>query len=620
MKKSKSPAAFAALTIGSLGVVFGDIGTSPIYAFRQSLDSSGTTAYDIFGVVSLIFWSLMLVVSLKYLTFVLRADNNGEGGILALFALLPWRIKNAQTGARYGFLILLMLGTALLFGDGILTPAISVLSATEGLGTIDPRFIHLSVPITVAILVVLFGAQYKGSGSIGRLFGPIILVWFATIGYLGFRKVQEMPHVVKALSPYYAAEYVGHHGLHTFVILASVILAITGAEALYADLGHFGKTPIRVSWYLVVAPTLILNYLGQAVVALQNPDTKGNLFFDLAPTKSWTLFLVLIATAATVIASQALITGVASLSRQAVKLGLFPRLKIVHTSEDLEGQIYVPAINLLVGIGSIFLVINFRSSNALANAYSFAISGTMLVTTLAFGFVAKEKLKWNKGALIITLPLLLAIDLAFFLATVTKIIKGAWVPLVIALAITYLMWTWRRGQRALSVALSDSVLGWEEVEALIESNSISVIPDTGVYLSSTAHQVPQALASQIHNLHSIPSNIVVVEVITGDIPFVSAPPRVKQINSRVIEVIIWVGFKQELKVSKILAEKVLTPEIEARCTYYLSDRKFVESHGGALRGLSERTFALLHRNSATASDYFGLPDNRVISLGTRMDV
>ncbi len=295
-------------------------------------------------------------------------------------------------------------------------------------------------------------------------------------------------------------------------------------------------------------------------------------------------------------------------------------MKIVHTSEDLEGQIYVPAINLLVGIGSIFLVINFRSSNALANAYSFAISGTMLVTTLAFGFVAKEKLKWNKGALIITLPLLLAIDLAFFLATVTKIIKGAWVPLVIALAITYLMWTWRRGQRALSVALSNSVLGWEEVEALIESNSISVIPDTGVYLSSTAHQVPQALASQIHNLHSIPSNIVVVEVITGDIPFVSAPPRVKQINSRVTEVIIWVGFKQELKVSKILAEKVLTPEIEARCTYYLSDRKFVESHSGALRGLSERTFALLHRNSATASDYFGLPDNRVISLGTRMDV
>jgi KUP system potassium uptake protein len=620
MNKVKSPGAFAALTIGSLGVVFGDIGTSPIYAFRQSLNSSGSTAYDIFGVVSLIFWSLMLVVSVKYLTFVLRADNNGEGGILALFALLPWKIKNAQTGARYGFLVLLMLGTALLFGDGILTPAISVLSATEGLGAIDPRFVHLTVPITVVILVILFGLQYKGSGSIGRLFGPVILVWFGTIGYLGFRKVAEMPHVVKALSPYYAVEYIGHHGLHTFVILSSVILAITGAEALYADLGHFGKTPIRVSWYLVVAPTLILNYLGQAVVALQNPNTKGNLFFDLAPTKAWTLYLVLIATAATVIASQALITGVASLSRQAVKLGLFPRLKIVHTSADLEGQIYVPAINLLVGIGSIFLVINFRSSNALANAYSFAISGTMLVTTLAFGFVAKEKLKWSKGAIAIVFPLLLVIDIAFFLSTVTKLIKGAWVPLVIALAITYLMWTWRKGQRALSAALSQATLGWDEVEELIESNSISVIPDTGVYLSSTAIQVPQALVSQVRNLRSIPSKIIVVEVITGDIPVVSAPPRVREINPRVTEVIIWVGFNQQLSVSKILAEKVLTPEIEAACTYYLSDRKFVESSEGVLSGLTERVFALLHRNSATASDYFGLPDDRVISLGTRMDI
>ena len=620
MKKVQSPAAFAALTIGSLGVVFGDIGTSPIYAFRQSLNSSGSTAYDIFGVVSLIFWSLMLVVSVKYLTFVLRADNNGEGGILALFALLPWKIKNAQTGARYGFLFLLMLGTALLFGDGILTPAISVLSATEGLGAIDPQFVHLTVPITVGILVILFGLQYKGSGSIGRLFGPVILVWFGTIGYLGFRKVQEMPHVMKALSPYYAVEYIGHHGVHTFVILSSVILAITGAEALYADLGHFGKTPIRVSWYLVVAPTLILNYLGQAVVALQNPNTKGNLFFDLAPTKAWTLYLVLIATAATVIASQALITGVASLSRQAVKLGLFPRLKIVHTSADLEGQIYVPAINLLVGIGSIFLVIIFRSSYALANAYSFAISGTMLVTTLAFGFVAKEKLKWSKGAIAIVLPLLLIIDVAFFLSTVTKLIKGAWVPLVIALAITYLMWTWRKGQRALSAALSQATLEWDEVEELIESNSISVIPDTGVYLSSTAIQVPQALVSQVRNLRSIPSKIIVVEVITGDIPFVSAPPRVREINPRVTEVIIWVGFNQQLSVSKILAEKVLTPEVESACTYYLSDRKFVESSEGVLSGLTERVFALLHRNSATASDYFGLPDDRVISLGTRMDI
>ena len=608
------------MTLGALGVVFGDIGTSPIYAFRQTLDTSGTTLYDIYGVISLIFWSLMLVVTFKYLSFVLRADNNGEGGILSLFALLPLKIKRATKGARYGFLLLILLGTALLFGDGILTPAISVLSATEGVGVISPSLAHFSMPLTVLILVILFAVQFKGTASIGKIFGPIIFNWFVTIGYLGLVKVQEEPSVLKALSPYYAVEYIGHHGFHTFVILSSVILAITGAEALYADLGHFGKRPIRISWYVVVAPALVLNYLGQAVLAIQNPSEKGSLFFGLAPSRGVLIYLVVLATAATVIASQALITGVASLSRQAVKLGLFPRMKIVHTSENLEGQIYVPAINLFVGIGSIFLVLNFRTSAALANAYSFAISGTMVVTTLAFAVVAREKLKWKKSSLIFLIPIFLVLDLAFFLATVTKLLKGAWVPLLMGLGLTYLMWAWRKGQGALEHALDKSNMEWDELDRFKEQNQISVLAGVGVYLSSNAQTVPQALVSQVKNLHSIPERIVIVTVVTADIPVVKAAPTVREVHKGVTQAIIYVGFQQTVSIPKALTEHGISQDQEESATYYLADRKFIESPKGELSGIVEKTFSFLHRNASTASNYFGLPENRVISIGTQMDL
>jgi KUP system potassium uptake protein len=608
------------MTLGALGVVFGDIGTSPIYAFRQTLDTSGTTLYDIYGVISLIFWSLMLVVTFKYLSFVLRADNNGEGGILSLFALLPLKIKRATKGARYGFLLLILLGTALLFGDGILTPAISVLSATEGVGVISPNLAHYSMPLTVVILVVLFAFQYKGSASIGKIFGPIILLWFVSIGYLGLVKVQEEPSVLKALSPYYAVEYIGHHGFHTFIILSSVILAITGAEALYADLGHFGKRPIRISWYFVVAPALVLNYLGQAVLAIQNPAEKGSLFFGLAPSRGVLIYLVVLATAATVIASQALITGVASLSRQAVKLGLFPRMKIVHTSENLEGQIYVPAINLFVGIGSIFLVLNFRTSAALANAYSFAISGTMVVTTLAFAIVAQEKLKWKKASLWFLIPIFLIIDLGFFLATVTKLLKGAWVPLLMGLGLTYLMWAWRKGQSALEHALDKTNMEWSELDRFKEANTISILSGVGVYLSSNAQTVPQALVSQVRNLHSIPEKIVIVTIVTADIPVVKAAPTVREVYKGVTQAIIYVGFQQTVSIPKTLVEHVISSDEEKGATYYLTDRKFTESPQGELSGIVEKTFAFLHRNASTASNYFGLPENRVISIGTQMDL
>ena len=618
MSASAKQGSLGALTLGALGVVFGDIGTSPIYALRESLHTAGTEIYDIYGVVSLIFWSLMIVVTLKYLVFVLRADNNGEGGILSLFALLPSKVRNATGGTRYFFVVFMLLGTALLVADGMLTPAISVLSATEGLKTLNPLFASWTVPLTVLILVTLFGFQYKGSNLLGRVFGPIILIWFATIGLFGFIQVLEHPEVIQALLPTYAIEYVVHHGFHTFIILSSVILAVTGAEALYADLGHFGKRPIRIGWIFIVAPALILNYLGQAVIAIQDPGVDKSLFFALAPNDAARIYLVVLATLATIIASQALITGVASLARQAVRLGLIPRLKIVHTSSTVVGQIYVPAVNLIVGLGAVFLVVNFKTSSALAGAYSFAISATMLMTTIAFGYIAAEKFKWNKKALMLIIPILLAIDLSFFLATVTKIFKGAWVPLLIGFAITYVMWVWRKGQAVLEKALRQQDMSWEEVEQVIQSGDISIIPDTGIYLSASALKVPQALIAQIKNLHSCPKEILIVSVIQGDVPIVTAKPILKEVNARVKQLYVWVGFKQEVNIQKTIIDHVMSSADEAECTYYLADRKFLDSSTGSMNGMTEKLFGILHRNSATASSYFGLPENRVITLSTQM--
>ena len=608
------------MTLGALGVVFGDIGTSPIYALRESLATAGSQVYDIYGVVSLIFWSLMIVVSIKYLAFVLRADNNGEGGILSLFALLPNRIKNASSGVRYGFILFLLLGTALLVSDGMLTPAISVLSATEGLEVLNPALAGWTVPVTVLILILLFALQFKGSGALGAIFGPIILLWFGTLGILGFLQVRERPEVVKALSPTYAIDYILHHGFHTFIILSSVILAITGAEALYADLGHFGKRPIRLAWFLVVAPALVLNYLGQAVIALESPGVDKSLFFALAPNSYVQVGLVILATLATIIASQALITGVASLSRQAMRLGLLPRLTVVHTSSTVAGQIYVPAINLIVGLGSVFLVINFKTSSALAHAYSFAISATMLMTTIAFSYIAYEKLKWSKFVLALIIPLLLIVDSAFFLATVTKILSGAWLPLLIGIAIAYIMIVWRTGQKALESAVRAQDFAWSEVEAAIESRSVSVIPGTGIYLSSTAMKVPQALAIQLRNLHSCPEKILVVTIIQGDVPKVTAAPVLKEVSKRVRQLYVWVGFNQDINIQQIIQSSVMSPTEENASTYYLADRKFIESGEGALSGLREKVFGILHRNAATASAYFGLPEERVVTLGSQMDL
>lgn len=609
-----------ALAFGALGVVYGDIGTSPIYAFKESLANAGTSQSEVFGVASLLFWSLMLVVTIKYLVFVLRADNGGEGGILALFSLLPRSMRRPTTKNQIFIFTLMLLGTALLFGDGLLTPAISVLSATEGLAVLNPELGNLAVPLTIVILIALFSFQYKGTAKLGKIFGILILIWFATIGFFGLRAVLEVPSVVQVLSPVWAFDYISTHGMHTLVIMSSVILAVTGAEALYADLGHFGVKPIRLGWFFIVGPSLVLNYLGQAARVMQDPDNRENLFFSLAVNQTERIALIIIATAATIIASQALISGVASLTRQAAQLGLFPRVRIVHTSQSHEGQIYVPAINTILAIGSIFLVINFGSSSAMAHAYSFAITGTMLITTIAFSIIAVKVWKWNVFLVILFDLVLGTLDVVFFASSVTKIIHGAWVPLLIAIAVVYLMWIWRAGQSVLAKSLENDKHSWQWLEDAVISGEVLETESLGIFLSSSGSRVPQAAVAQVQNLQAIPHRMIIVTVETDDVPYSKREPKIEQINNRAKQITIYTGFMESPNVPKVLKETCIDADVESSATYYLSDRRFVGLNSGELRGNAEKTFSFLHRNSATASLYFGLPQERVITMAVQMDL
>ncbi len=607
------------LVLGATGVVFGDIGTSPIYALKQSFGVSGTSRADIFGTVSLVFWALMLIVTVKYLTFVMRADNHGEGGILALLALLPKKYFDPQTRKQRVLLLLVLIGTALLFGDGVLTPAISVLSATEGLDLVNPSFGGYSVAITVGILFALFSVQKFGTHNIGRVFGPIMVVWFLLIAGLGVYRFSSDVSVIQALSPTYAIQYVVHHGLHTFVLLSSIILAVTGAEALYADMGHFGKSPIRYAWGILVGPSLVLCYLGQAALVMEHPEAIENPFFSLTPNPTWTLILVLMATMATVIASQALITGVYSLSRQATQLGLFPRFQIRHTSEEHEGQIYVGAINFMVGMTSIALVVIFKTSARLADAYVLAICGTMAITSIAFHRVAKDVWGWDKKRLFPLTVLFLFVDLSFLAGTSTAILKGGWVPVFLGSVVLAVMLLWRDGFRALGKYMREHSLTWDVIEDELEHRSLSRAPGIGVFLASPAEQVPAALASQAQMLRAIPADVHVVTIEGVQTPYSDRPPKIERIMDRIERVTIYAGYMESVNIQKVMHDQVLG-ERERVATYYLSERRFLTLDANQMRGLPEKMFSFLHRNSATATQYFGLPGDRVITIGTRVDL
>ena len=608
------------LVLGATGVVFGDIGTSPIYAFKETVHASGSSAESIFGVTSLFFWTLIIVVTIKYLTFVMRADNRGEGGILALLSLMPTKYRQPKSGNQKALLFLVLVGTALLFGDGVLTPAISVLSATEGLALLDSAFEGTAVPLTVVILAILFLVQYRGTHTMGKIFGPVMTVWFVLIGGLGIYRFMAEPSVIKALSPIYALEFIANNGTKTFLVLASVILCVTGAEALYADMGHFGKHPIRLAWIFLVGPSLVLCYLGQAALVTTNPEAADNPFFGLAPNNGMVLLLVMVATMATVIASQALITGVFSLSRQAVQLGLFPRLTIRHTSADTEGQIYVPIVNWLVGATSIALVIGFQSSSALASAYVLAIAGTMAITTVAFYVVARQIWEWPLYKAASLAGVFLIVDLAFLIGTASHIFDGGWVPILLGGIVLALMLVWRLGNFALNNRMRDSSRTWQEIYAGCESGDIAMVPGVGIFLASPAEVVPSALISHVTIMHSLPESVIVVTVKSDAQPVSNTPVLVDHITDRLCLVTIFSGYMETIVIPEVLQREVLSSGVEEKATYYLSERHFLASETGSLGKRTENIFEILHRNAVSPTQYYGLPYGRVITIGTRIDL
>ena len=609
----------ASLGLAATGVVFGDIGTSPLYALKETLHVSGTSPDAVYGVVSLIFWALMLVVTVKYLLCVMRADNHGEGGILALLALLPEKVRTATRGPKLVLLVVILTGTALLLGDGALTPAISVLSATEGLAVINPDLARFAVPATVVILIILFAVQSRGTHRIGQVFGPVMVVWFVTIGGLGASHVLGDPGVLRALSPTYGISYLASHPGLGLAIGAVVILAVTGAEALYADMGHFGLRPIRWAWAVLVGPALVLCYLGMASVVLADPAAAKNPFFALAPNSTVVLLMVILSTAATVIASQALITGVFSLSRQAVQLGLLPRLTIRHTNEDHEGQIYVPLANILLAITSIGLVIVFGSSSALASAYVLAIAGTMAITTIAFYSVTRVVWGWSRRRAIPLLVAFLIVDTAFVASTITKIVDGGWVPVALAAMALAVMMIWRRGQRLLTAHADTSTLTWPQVRTVLDTAVVPRTPGEAVILASNPEQVPQALASSITLLHAVPSTVTVLTVSTQPVPTVPDDDRlsVSELGSGVRQVIARVGFAENPAIPSLL--EPLPGDVSSRI-YYLSDRTFVATSGGEMGRVSESIFAFMHRNATRPARYFALPDDKVVTLATHIDL
>lgn len=610
----------SALVIGATGVVFGDIGTSPIYAMKQTFIISGAEPDQIYGIASMIFWALMLVVSLKYLTFVMRADNKGEGGMLALLSLMPEHIRAPKSRKHLALLILVLIGTSLLFGEGGLTPAISVLSATEGLALLNPDLDVVAVPATVLILAILFAMQSRGTETIGKFFGPVTFVWFILIGSLGIFRILQEPEVIKALSPTYAIQYFMNSGLNSLFVLAAVILVVTGAEALYTDMGHFGAKPIRIAWTIIVGPALVLSYLGQAAVLINNPAAISNPFFALAPNKPMTLVLIIVATAATIVASQALITGVFSLSRQAVQLGLFPRLTIRHTNADQEGQIYVPVANWLVGFVSIALVIAFQSSSALASAYVLAIAGTMTVTTIAFTIVARQIWKWPLWKIAPLTTIFFTLDIIFLAGTATRFFDGGWVPIVFGSLILAMMLIWRAGNRALNRKMRESSRTWQEIYAGCESGDIAMVPGIGIFMASPAEVVPAALISHVTIMHSLPESVYVVTIKSDTQPISTTPVLVDHITDRLTQVTIFAGYMETVNVPSILQREALSVDAEKSSTYYLSERHFLASEGGNLGKRTETLFEILHRNAVSPTTFYGLPYDRVITIGTRIDL
>jgi len=614
-----------ALCFGALGIVFGDIGTSPLYALRECFaGESGVVLSEanVLGVLSLIFWSLMLVICAKYLMFILRADNRGEGGILALMAL----VRRGHTGvdkSTSGLVLIGLFGAALLYGDGMITPAISVLSAVEGLHVATTAFDENVVLLTVVILVVLFFVQSRGTERIGAVFAPVTLIWFAVLAALGIGGIVHEPHVLRALNPLQAARFFAHNGFEGFFVLGAVFLVVTGGEALYADMGHFGARPIRLAWFAIVLPALLLNYLGQGALLLHEPGAVENPFYHLAPT--WALYpLVGLATAATIIASQAVISGAFSLTRQAIQLGYCPRLTIRHTSEQTIGQIYVPLVNWVLMAATICLVLGFGSSSRLAAAYGIAVTTTMGITTVLFYAVARELWNWSVLPAVALVTVFLIVDVAFFGANIVKVFHGGWFPLLIAGAVFTLMTTWKMGRLILAQRLRDGELPFAPFIDDITANAPHRVPGTAIFMSAKQEGVPRTLLHNLKHNKILHQQIVILTVLTQEIPYVSASERIEiqELGGGMFRVVANYGFMETAHMDEILAaanRAGLTIE-PMRTTFFLGRETLRPTERKGMAIWREHLFAFMSRNAVGATTFFGVPPNQVIEIGIQVEL
>jgi KUP system potassium uptake protein len=613
------------LTLSALGVVYGDIGTSPLYAFKECFGGENPlpVSHDnVMGILSLIFWALILIVSVKYLGIVMRASNRGEGGILALMSL-AFPDRSLKTSRRRALLVSLgVFGAALLYGDGIITPAISVLSAVEGINIATPALQDFVIPITIATLIGLFAAQSKGTGKVGAVFGPVMVAWFVALAALGIGGILKYPRVLGSLNPFLGVQFLFHSGWAGFVVLGSVFLAVTGAEALYADMGHFGVRPIRIAWFSFVLPGLFLNYLGQGALVLHDPSAIDNPFYKLAPY--WALYpLVALSTAATVIASQALISGAFSLTIQAVQLGYLPRIGVKHTSSQERGQIYMPHVNWFLLVACISLVLGFRSSSNLASAYGIAVTLTMITTTVLFFFAARRLWNWSLVRTVLVCGAFLALELVFFGANMLKVCKGGWFPLAVGMVIFTLMATWKRGRQLVWEKLRPAMM---PLDMFLNSEGLSKlprVPGTAVFMSGNPEGTPIALLHNLKHNKILHQRNLLLTIVTDEVPQVDPAKRceVEGLTAGFQRIIAHYGFMEEPNVPELLgAANIEGPAFNLNNTTFFLSREMVSpTRSSLMMRWRQWVFALMSRNAQSANSFYRIPANRVIELGMQIE-
>jgi KUP system potassium uptake protein len=611
----------------AIGVVYGDIGTSPLYAFRECFKEEHGLVVDaanVYGILSLIVWALIIVVSIKYIVFILRADNRGEGGELALLALiLQTQRRDGDRRRRFIITALGLTGASLLYGDGVITPAMSVLGATEGLEVVTPAFRFLVVPATLGILFALFMFQKKGTAKVGRIFGPLMVVWFFVIGILGLIEVVQVPEILLAVNPLHGVRFFIRHGFAGFVILGAVVLAVTGTEALYADMGHFGRKPIRLAWFSLVLPALLLNYFGQGALLLRDAAMAENPFYNLAP-RMMLYPLIALATAAAVVASQALISGAFSITQQCIQLGYCPRMSIVHTSHTEHGQIYMPGVNRALMIGCLLIVLGFRSTTRLGAAYGIAVTGSMAITTILFATLARGRWNWSWPRVIGLATVFLVVDLSFFGANALKIAHGGWVPLAIGLGVFTLMTTWNSGRKIVQQILNKGSLPMDLFLADVEKRKPYRATGTAVFLTSTPEGAPLVLLHHLKHNKVLHENVILLSILSANVPEVPDAERIvaTQLGQGFSRVTAKYGFMEKANVPVVLKRcKDLGVVADLRdTTYYLGRERLFPTGTARLARWRKKLYIFLSQNSRSATEYFAIPPNRVVELGAQIEM